>query len=175
MSDNSKIQEKYLEEFVYGAIDGIVTTFAIVSSVVGAGLNPSIVLVLGLANLFADGFSMGSSSYLSSVSAQDLAVKNGEPVSVNPLRNGVATFLSFIIVGGVSLIPFLIAVFIPDFSDKAFAWSAVLTGVAFVVVGIVKAKITQTNIGKSAVSILFIGAIASAIAYFVGYFLQGLA
>ncbi len=50
------VSERYLREFVYGAIDGTVTTFAIVSGVVGAGLSPSIVLILGLANVLADGF-----------------------------------------------------------------------------------------------------------------------
>ena len=48
----------YLEEFVYGATDGAVTTFAVVAGVVGASLSPSVVLILGFANLFADGFSM---------------------------------------------------------------------------------------------------------------------
>ncbi|MFC7020937.1 MULTISPECIES: VIT1/CCC1 transporter family protein [Haloarcula] len=56
---------RYLAEVIYGANDSIVTTFAVVSGVAGAALNPAIVLVLGAANLFADGFSMGMSNYLS--------------------------------------------------------------------------------------------------------------
>lgn len=56
--------QNYLRDFVYGAIDGCVTTFAIVSGVVGAELNASIVVILGLANVLADGFSMGVSNYL---------------------------------------------------------------------------------------------------------------
>ena len=47
-----------IEDLVYGANDGAVTTFAIVAGVVGASLSPSIVIILGFANLFADGFSM---------------------------------------------------------------------------------------------------------------------
>jgi vacuolar iron transporter family protein len=47
-----------IEDFVYGATDGAVTTFAVVAGVIGAALSPSIVLILGFANLFADGFSM---------------------------------------------------------------------------------------------------------------------
>lgn len=53
----------YLRDFVYGGIDGAVTTFAVVAGVVGAELAPRIVLVLGLANLLADGFSMAASNY----------------------------------------------------------------------------------------------------------------
>jgi VIT1/CCC1 family predicted Fe2+/Mn2+ transporter len=53
-----------LGDFVYGATDGAVTTFAIVAGVVGASLSPSIVLILGFANLLADGFSMAVGNYL---------------------------------------------------------------------------------------------------------------
>ncbi|VFJ13878.1 VIT1/CCC1 transporter family protein [Candidatus Nitrosocosmicus franklandus] len=54
-----------IEDFVYGATDGAVTTFAIVAGVVGASLSPSIVIILGFANLFADGFAMAVGNYLS--------------------------------------------------------------------------------------------------------------
>ena len=53
-----------LADFVYGATDGAVTTFAVVAGVVGASLSPSIVLILGFANLFADGFSMAIGNFL---------------------------------------------------------------------------------------------------------------
>ena len=54
----------YLRDFIYGAIDGAVTTFAIVSGVAGAGLSNGVVIVLGLANLVGDGFSMAASNFL---------------------------------------------------------------------------------------------------------------
>jgi VIT1/CCC1 family predicted Fe2+/Mn2+ transporter len=54
-----------IEDFVYGATDGAITTFAVVAGVVGASLSPSIILILGFANLFADGFSMSIGNYLS--------------------------------------------------------------------------------------------------------------
>ncbi len=60
----SKYQE-YLGEFVYGGIDGTVTTFAVVSGAVGAGLENSIIIILGFANLLADGFAMSVGAYLS--------------------------------------------------------------------------------------------------------------
>ena len=53
-----------IEDFVYGATDGAVTTFAVVAGVVGVALSPSIILILGFANLFADGFSMAIGNYL---------------------------------------------------------------------------------------------------------------
>jgi len=56
-------RNSYLRDWVYGGIDGSVTTFAVVTGVVGASLSPSIVLILGAANLLADGFSMAASNY----------------------------------------------------------------------------------------------------------------
>ncbi len=58
----------YLGEFVYGGIDGSVTTFAVVAGSVGAGLDSSVILILGFANLLADGFSMSVGAYLSAKS-----------------------------------------------------------------------------------------------------------
>ncbi|SEA14791.1 VIT1/CCC1 transporter family protein [Microbulbifer marinus] len=52
-----------VSDFVLGAIDGCVTTFAVVSGAFGAGFSPLVVLVLGFANLIADGFSMAVSNY----------------------------------------------------------------------------------------------------------------
>lgn len=53
----------YLRDWVYGGIDGAVTTFAIVAGVVGANLSTGVILVLGAANVVADGFSMAASNY----------------------------------------------------------------------------------------------------------------
>ena len=55
-----------IQDVVYGATDGAVTTFAVVAGVVGAALSPSIILILGFANLLADGFSMAIGNYLGS-------------------------------------------------------------------------------------------------------------
>jgi vacuolar iron transporter family protein len=55
----------YLRDLVYGGIDGTVTTFAIMAGVVGADLSAGVVIVLGIANLLADGFSMAAANYSS--------------------------------------------------------------------------------------------------------------
>jgi len=62
---------QYLGDLVYGGLDGIITTFAVVSGVAGANLGTSVILIMGLANLFADGFSMATGAYLSSKSEQE--------------------------------------------------------------------------------------------------------
>ncbi len=66
----------YLPEFVYGGIDGAITTFAIVAGSLGASLSTSVILILGFANLFADGFSMAVSNYLSTKSQTELHSRN---------------------------------------------------------------------------------------------------
>lgn len=62
---------QYIGDMVYGGLDGIVTTFAVVSGVAGAQLSSNIILIMGLANLFADGFSMAVGAYLSTKSEQE--------------------------------------------------------------------------------------------------------
>jgi VIT1/CCC1 family predicted Fe2+/Mn2+ transporter len=57
-------RHSYLRDFIYGAIDGTVTTFAVVCGVLGAQLSLGVVIILGLANLLADGFSMAVGNYL---------------------------------------------------------------------------------------------------------------
>jgi VIT1/CCC1 family predicted Fe2+/Mn2+ transporter len=59
-------EHSYLGDFVLGAVDGTVTTFAIVAGVAGAGMPTGVACVLGLANVVADGFSMAASNYLKS-------------------------------------------------------------------------------------------------------------
>jgi VIT1/CCC1 family predicted Fe2+/Mn2+ transporter len=56
----------YLRDFVYGAIDGAITTFAVVAGVEGADLDATVVIILGGANLLADGLSMAASNFLGS-------------------------------------------------------------------------------------------------------------
>ncbi len=70
-SSTVQLFHDYLGEFVYGGIDGSVTTFAVVSGAVGAGLNSSIILILGFANLLADGLAMSIGAFLSTKTEQD--------------------------------------------------------------------------------------------------------
>ena len=61
----------WIHDIVYGAHDGIVTTFAVVAGTAGAGLSTGVVIILGMANLLADGVSMGAGSFLSLRSEHD--------------------------------------------------------------------------------------------------------
>lgn len=56
---------QYIKSAVYGGLDGIITTFAVVAGVAGASLSAGVVLILGFANLIADGLSMAIGDFLS--------------------------------------------------------------------------------------------------------------
>ncbi len=58
-------KKEYLSEFVYGGIDGAITTFAVVSGAAGANAEIFYILIFGFANLIADGFSMSVGNYFS--------------------------------------------------------------------------------------------------------------
>jgi len=62
---------KYIKSVIYGGLDGTITTFAAVAGVAGAALSPGVVLIMGLANLVADGLSMSIGDYLSSKSESE--------------------------------------------------------------------------------------------------------
>ncbi|MBK6722779.1 MAG: VIT1/CCC1 transporter family protein [Acidobacteria bacterium] len=81
-------QHNYLRDFVYGGIDGAVTTFAVVAGTIGADLPTRIVLILGAANLIADGFSMAASNFLGTRAERDdydrLAVIEAKHIDTDP-------------------------------------------------------------------------------------------
>ncbi len=66
---------RYIADFVYGANDGIITTFAIIAASAGAGISAGVILILGFANLVADGFSMATSNYLGIKSRRDFEIE----------------------------------------------------------------------------------------------------
>jgi vacuolar iron transporter family protein len=107
------VKRKYLPEFIYGATDGTVTTFAVVAGVMGASLSSAIVLILGFANLIADGFSMAAANYLSAKSHLELHRKNRTNCEddKNPKKTALATIVAFILIGLIPLIPFVLGIF----------------------------------------------------------------
>jgi len=169
-----KTQKKYLPEFVYGAIDGIITTFAVVTGALGASLSSAIILILGFANLFADGFSMAISNYLSTKSEKELVKKHKHEHEheKNPRKTALATFIAFVLIGFIPLLSFVLAIFIPQIDENKFLYSIILTGLAFIVVGTIKGEITGNSKIKSAIETIIIGGIAAIIAFLVGYLLR---
>lgn len=161
--------KKYLPDFIFGSIDGLVTTFAVVSGVIGASFSPIVILVLGFANLFADGFSMAISNYLSSQSEEDLHEYIKEK---KPFIAATTTFVAFVVVGFVPLIPYIFPLNINNLHK--FTASSILTLIAFCVVGYIKGHVTNKNKLSAAVETLLIGSLAAVIAYIIGYMIVSL-
>ena len=117
----------YIRELVYGANDGIITTFAVVAGVAGGQLSIKVVLICGAANLLADGLSMAVGNYLAIRSHESVLESQGLPEEeAFPLRHGLATFLAFVVAGSLPLLPYVI----PGLGVERFAGSIVVTLVA---------------------------------------------
>jgi len=161
---------RYLRDMVYGANDGIITTFAVVAGVAGAALSPAIVLILGVANLVADGVSMGASNYLGIRSeqhakhAEALAAGETPPQPSAALRHGIATFLAFALAGAVPLVAYVV----PIGAASRFATATVLTLAALFGVGAARTFATRRPWWTSGLEMLLVGAGAALVAYGAG-------
>src|SRR3989344_196189 len=165
------IHEKagYLSDAVFAASDGVVTTFAIVAGSAGASLDVGIVLILGFANLFADGFSMAAGNYLGVKSEIEYEkAKNQETDHEGlPLKHGIITFTAFNISGLIPLIPFLIS------TRSPFVLSTILVGLTLFVVGFLRTDYTRQRFVKSGLEMFTVGGLAAFVAFIVGYLVKG--
>ena len=162
----------HIGDLVFGANDGIVTTFAVVSGVQGASLSPRVAIILGLANLFADGFAMGAGNYLGNRSQQEFESNNGgEPREgrLHAVGHGAAIFFAFVGAGAVPLLPF---VFLPH--TNTFAASCLATAVTLFGVGSLRTLVTRARWFASGMEMLAVGSTAAAASYFIGYVLRNI-
>ncbi len=221
--------ETYLSDIVLGAIDGIVTTFAVVSGVAGAGLSTNVIMILGLANLLADAASMGIGNYLGTISkyryvqkerareeweisqipeeekreVKEILLAKGvedkhsdslvDLISLYPdlwvdfmmseelqlaktespeIYHGLITSISFIIAGTVPLLAPFFGYFFEGVRQNQFTISALATGCALILVGLVRSKTTFEKWWVSSLQVLILGGVAALIAYCIGYFLH---
>jgi VIT1/CCC1 family predicted Fe2+/Mn2+ transporter len=148
-------------DILYGANDGIITTFAVVSGVVGASLSTTVIIILGFANLLADGFSMGASNVLSRRSP----TRGGAlPALRSATGYGLATFIGFVSAGVIPLLAYLL----PWFEGTRFAAATALALATLFAVGAGRAFFTDRGRLVSGLEMLLIGAMAGAVAYGVG-------
>jgi vacuolar iron transporter family protein len=151
----------YLPDLVYGANDGIITTFAVVSGVAGADLSETVIIILGFANLVADGFSMGASNFLSRRSYAD---ESDRADRTEALKHGLATLVGFLVAGIVPLLVYLV----PIDDGARFPAAALLTLVTLFAVGAARTLVTKVGLFRSGTEMLLVGAFAAAVAYGVG-------
>ena len=159
--------KKFFPEFVYGGMDGLITTFAIITGAYGAGLDNSVIIIIGIASIFADAFSMGASNFVSQRSY--CRIKHNHECKNNlPVKTAFSTFISFLVIGFIPILPFVF-----QFANP-FTYSLTLTFLLFFLIGFAEGKISKSNPFKTGLSTLLIGIVAAAIAYGIGHFLSGI-
>lgn len=223
--------QHFIGEFIYGGIDGSVTTFAVVAGAAGANLESSVVIILGFANLIADGFAMSVGAYLSTKSEQQQYEKHrateyweidnmrdsevqeirdiyaakgfeGELLeqvvskitedkdrwvdvmmkeelemikeTKSPFQMGLVTFISFILMGFIPLIVYVIDYSGDGLNIDLFTYSSVLTFITFAGIGFAKSYVTETSKIRSMLETLFLGGSAAVLAYYVGVILESI-
>lgn len=221
-------KKQNISDAVLGGIDGCITTFAVVSGSVGAGFPSSVAVILGFANLMADGFSMAISNYESSEADKEFSentrraeerhiaeVPEGEREEIRqiyqakgftgellervvdtitadkrvwldamlaeehgigklthqPALSAGVTFLAFVSVGAIPLIPYLF----PALEvNVQFAVSAFLAGTMFFVIGMLKSFALNKPMLRSGLRTLLTGGSAAALAYFTADILRNI-
>lgn len=163
----------YIDEAIYGANDGIITTFAVISAGAGASLGTEAIIIVGIANLIADGFSMGASSFLSIKTEEDVArtksfLKFFKRKKSDALPRSSVTFGAFVLAGTMPLLPFLT----PYTQGNEFTISALSAGTAFFFVGGIRTIATKRGFLISGAEMLLVGGIAATIAYSIGAIVQ---
>lgn len=219
-------KSQHISDAVLGGIDGCVTTFAVVSGAVGAGFPSSVAVILGFANLLADGFSMAISSYESNKAKQEFAesirlseekhieeIPEGEleeirqifqgkgfkgeileeivgtisqdrnlwvetmlteehgihKTSPNPWSSAGTTFVAFLSVGAIPLLPFLTPLLE---MQQQFILSACLAGIMFFLIGMLKSFVFAKPVFLSGLRTLLTGGTAAGLAFVSGYLLR---
>ena len=160
-----QVARHYVRELIYGANDGIITTFAVVAGVAGGGLSLRVVLIIGAANLVADGLSMAVGNYLSIRSHESVLETQGLPEEeAFPTRHAIATFMAFVSAGAVPLLPYML----PQSLVDRFVASIVLTLGMMFVIGALRALIANVGWWRAGLEMLSLGAIVALLAYASG-------
>lgn len=154
----------YIRDVVYGANDGLITTFAVVGGVTGGALSPVAVIVIGAANLAADGVSMGVGNLLSIRADEGAREAAALPeLEAYPWKHGLATTLAFMVAGTIPMLPYLL----PGI-ERRLLLSTVLTLVALFALGASRALVTVDRWWRSGLETLALGAVVAVTAYGAG-------
>lgn len=164
ITESVRNKADYIRDIVLSANDGIVTTFAVVAGSLGASLSPSVVVILGMANLFADGLSMSTGAYLGVKSEIEFEQSSGQRIKVGsrPLKNGLVSFISFGAAGFIPLISYIFKI------ENSFTVSAILVVISLLIVGIFRGIVSNKHIARTAIENILIGGASAVIAFYVG-------
>lgn len=164
--------QHYIRDLVYGANDGIITTFAVVAGVAGGSLSTRAVLIVGTANLLADGLSMGVGNYLGIRAEEGSRALQGLPeAEASPARHGLATFLAFVAAGVLPLAPYLSG----GTSRALLAVSVGVTLAGLFGVGAARSVFSQESWWVTGLEMLGLGMVVAMVAFGAGALAASLA
>lgn len=159
----------FLHASILASNDGLVTTFAVIAGSLGADLDPRVIVILGVANLFADGFSMASGNYLGAKGEEEYETSKHKKGRKTPaIANGIVTFIAFVIAGAMPMFPYLLR------AKNPFEYSVAIMAGSLITIGVIQGAYTKRNVIYTGLRSLIIGGIAASVAYFVGDLLKGL-
>jgi len=150
---------------IFGSMDGVISTLAVIAGVAGATTNHTIVLVAGVAAMMAEAISMGFSSY-SSARVRERILGHKKALVKRTAREGAEFWLVTMGGGAIPLVPFLLRLTDTITSLKI---AVVLSVVFLFSIGVYTGKLTKKNALQEGLFNAIIGMIAAAVTYVVGY------
>lgn len=154
------LQKEYLQSAMFGFNDALVSTTGVIVGVSTGTNNKEVVILAGTVTILVEALSMGSGQYLSSKSAHQLD-KNSE-LKV-PITSGIIMFVAYFMAGLVPLLPILL------FPIKYSRDISIVTAlVGLFILGYLKGRVVKVSPIKSALEILVIGGLATAIGIIIG-------
>lgn len=175
-----KLANDHMRGIIFGGLDGILTTFAIMAASIGAHQKPATTLVLGLSTLLADALSMAGGEYLSSKAEREVlapsALKLAE-LEPSPLARGTAMFSAFLLFGAIPLIGFVgshvFARYRPDMPHDIV--SCFVTVAALFVLGAIKSQFGKGPWWRSGGEVVLVGGFAAGVAFWSAVFADSVA
>ncbi|KAJ1637565.1 VIT family-domain-containing protein [Pavlovales sp. CCMP2436] len=165
-----KLTRDHMRGVIFGGLDGILTTFAIIAASIGAKQKAQTTLVLGISTLLADALGMAGGEYLSSkaeremLSPREVEALIREP---SPLAKGAAMFTAFILFGAIPLLGFIashvLVLYHPEL-QHAFV-SCVVTALALFTLGAVKSQFGKGSWWRSGGEIVLVGGFVASAAF----------
>lgn len=159
-----KINKEYLQSSIFGINDALVSTTGVIVGVSAGTGDKSIIILAGVVTILVEAISMGSGQYLSLKSAHQYQKTDEMRVAI---FSGIIMFFGYILGGLVPLIPILL---LPVHMSHFAAIVGALIGLF--ILGYVKGKVVKVSPLKSALEIVIIGGIATAIGLIVGNLLS---
>ena len=158
---------KHVRGVVFGGMDGILTTFALLAAVEGSTqTSTSLTLVIGISTVLADALSMAAGEYLSAKAEHELqgGYDADEP---GPLEKGAAMFIAFTLFGSLPLIGCVASTNLSRFdSSSSFSISVVITAGMLFALGAIKSQFGAGVWYLAGAEVAGIGGVAATVAYF---------